>query len=90
MKQFPVILLVITMAGPANAACQKDGDGRKGEIETTTCFGPHGGRVGVSVPPSQVDHFIRYPLGQSDHSVPKDIGHGAEHVAKEVAKILHW
>jgi hypothetical protein len=41
-----------------------------------------------------IREFIQYPLGKSLHSVPQDIGRGAEHLGHEIGKlgqrILGW
>lgn len=38
------------------------------------CRDGSSGSVGVSVSRDELNQFLKYPLGQSDHSVPKDIG----------------
>jgi hypothetical protein len=101
-----VVFLAIALAGHASA--QQSEPGRKCPIDTTTdketgksrngvqiCSeGEGSGSVGFSVTEEELKHFLKYPLGQSDHSVPKDIGHGVEHVGQEAGKalkkIFHW
>lgn len=34
-----------------------------------------------------IREFIEYPMGKSPHSVPQDIGRGAEHLGQEVGKL---
>jgi hypothetical protein len=50
--------------------------------------------VGGKTDGTGVQEFIEYPLGKSPHSVPQDVGRGAEHLTQEigkgVAKIFGW
>ena len=94
------LLLAMALIGNANA--QQSDPGRKCSIDTTiekdtgkprngvqVCSeGDGSGSVGFSVSGKELEHFLKYPFGQSDHSVPKDIGRGIEHLGREIGKIF--
>jgi len=43
--------------------------------------------VGGKTDEKGIREFFQYPLGKSPHSVPQDIGHGAEHLGQEIGKL---
>jgi hypothetical protein len=43
--------------------------------------------VGGKTDEKGIREFIQYPLGKSPHSVPQDIGRGAEHLGHEIGKL---
>ena len=40
----------------------------------SVCHDDHSASVGVSVSGQEIEHFFKYPIGQSDKSVAKQIG----------------
>lgn len=43
--------------------------------------------VGGKTDEEGIREFFEYPLGKSPHSVPQDIGRGAEHLGQEIGKV---
>jgi hypothetical protein len=64
-----------TQSCPIDTTTDKQtGRPRQSGTGVQVCHDDHSGSAGVSVSQDELNHFLKYPLGQSDHSVPKDIG----------------
>ncbi len=65
-----------TQTCPVDTTVDKDtGKPRTG---VAVCHEGHSGSIGVSVTGKELDHFLKYPFGQSDKSVAKQIGRAVE------------
>jgi hypothetical protein len=40
----------------------------------SVCYDDHSASVGVSTNSKEIEHFLKYPIGQSDKSVAKQVG----------------
>jgi hypothetical protein len=95
MRIFQAIAVVTLLAASGAAAVAQENSGRSCPIDTTTdkdtgkprtsgtgvqvCGEGGSGSVGVSVSQEELEHFLKYPIGQSDKSVAKQIGNAVHH-----------
>ncbi|ANP89277.1 hypothetical protein [Rhizobium leguminosarum] len=52
----------------------QDADTGQNRNGVKVCYDDHSASVGGSVSGKELDHFLKYPIGQSDKSVAKQIG----------------
>jgi hypothetical protein len=65
---------------PVDTTTDKDtGKPRKSGVGVEVCHEGNSGSVGVSVPGKEIEHFLKYPFGQSDAGVAKQIGGAVHH-----------
>jgi hypothetical protein len=90
-----ILVAVLALAPVAVAVAEENPPSKSCPIDTTTdkdtgkprtsgtgvqvCGEAGSGSVGVSVSQKELEHFLKYPIGQSDKSVPKQIGNAVHH-----------
>jgi hypothetical protein len=94
------LALLLAASGASSASARQSTSSKKCPIDTTVdkdtgkprtgvqvCSeGEGSGSVGATVSGKELEHFLEYPFGQSDHSVPKDIEAGVRHLGGEIGK----
>ena len=90
-----VLVAALVFAPAASAVAQEASSNRSCPIDTTTdkdtgrprtsgtgvevCHEGNSGSVGFSVSGKELEHFLKYPIGQSDKSVARQIGDAVHH-----------
>jgi hypothetical protein len=83
-KFFMAILALLVSTGLAAATEQPEPGCTNVPKGPTVCREGSMVSVGGKTDEEGVREFFEYPLGKSPHSVPQDIGRGAEHLGQRV------
>ncbi|MDP9809886.1 hypothetical protein J2W42_002745 [Rhizobium tibeticum] len=57
----------------------KDADTGQDRSGVKVCYDKHSASVGGTVSGKELQHFLEYPIGQSDKSVAKQVGNAVHH-----------
>jgi hypothetical protein len=95
------MLLILIASIPGVAAAQSWQQEKRCPVDTRdpsdpehkqrgvwVCGDRHDGGIGFSFTHKEFKHFVKYPFGRSQRSVPKDIEGGVRHVGRQLKKKL--